>query len=188
VFHKNIPIKILNTHNPTAPGTLITDSIGNEKGSIRGISPMKKISVVTLEGDLASNVAEINTRTYNAMARNGISMFLVSQPDKESTFSFSLTTADADRALGILKSEFEPELQTGDIHDISLVKDMSIIAVVGEKIKDLVGLEARITYVLKRNDINVYAVSNGASETTITIVVSEESVNKALTLVHGACF
>jgi aspartokinase/homoserine dehydrogenase 1 len=188
VFHKNIPIKILNTHNPSAPGTLITDSTGTEKGSIRGISPMKKISVITLEGDLASNVAEINTRTYNAMARNGISMFLVSQPDKESTFSFSLTTADADKALDILNSEFAPELQGGEIRNISLVKDMSIIAVVGEKIKDLVGLEARITYILKRNDIEVFAVSNGASETTITIVVSEEMVNKALQLVHGACF
>ena len=35
VFHKNIPIKILNTFNPTAPGTLISDN-APEKGRREG--------------------------------------------------------------------------------------------------------------------------------------------------------
>ena len=188
VFHKNIPIKILNTHNPSAPGTLITDSSPRGKGGVRGISPMRDTAVITIEGDLTSNVAEINTRTYNAMARNGISIFLVAQPDREASFSFSLTAKEADKALRILESEFAPELQNGDIKRISKTCGLSIIAVVGEGINELNGLEGRISYTLRRNDIEVLAVSNGASETTVAIVVPDAMVNKALALVHDTCF
>lgn len=188
VFHKNIPIRILNTHNPSAPGTIITDSNDASLRGVRGISPMRNTAIVTIEGDLAANVAEVNTRTYNAMARNGISIFLVSQPDRENAFSFSLTSAEAEHAVKVLQSEFEPELQRGDVKDISLEDSLAIIAVVGEGICRVEGLPGRIAYTLRRNDVEVKAVSNGASETTVAVVVPGDDVDRALALVHDACF
>ena len=93
VFHKNIPIKILNTFNPTAPGTLISDNAPG-KGKARGVSSLNSTSMISMSGPLASNVAEINSRAYNAMARNGISVFLVAQPSEEKTFSIAMPQSD----------------------------------------------------------------------------------------------
>lgn len=188
VFHKNIPIKILNTHNPKAPGTLITDNAANLPADVRGVSSIKNTAIINLSGDLTSNIAEINSRTYNAMARNGINISLVGQPSDEAVFSMTVKSSDVNKAVEILKKEFAPELQNGDIKGIEVIKGLSVIAVVRESIKKLKGLGARLINTLNRDNIPVKAISDGPSETTIAIVVEEENTEKALKLIHAACF
>lgn len=188
VFHKNIPIKILNTHNPIAPGTLITDNTNNLDLHVRGVSAVKKSAILTISGHLAENVAEINSRTYNAMARNAITVYLVAQPNNEVAFSLALSESEANRALTILREEFAPEMSTGEIDNISLSSDMAIIAVVRESIKKIHGLGARLVNTLQRDGIKVHAVSDGPSETTIAIVVANDDTDRSLRLIHNACF
>lgn len=188
VFHKNIPIRILNTHNPVAPGTFISDSTPDLPDSVRGVSSVKKTAVISVAGSLAANVAQINSRSYNAMARNGISIFLVAQPERNVTFSIALDEQDAERAMAALREEFAPELQTGEVADISSQTGLSIIAVVRESIKVIKGLGARLVNTLQRDGIEVKALSDGASETTIALVTDADEADKALSLIHTACF
>lgn len=188
VFHKNIPIKILNTFNPSAPGTLITDNCSGLSPDVRGVSSVKKTAIVSVTGNLTANVAEINSRSYNAMARNGISILLVAQPNSEATFSMSLSESDADRAVEVLKEEFAPELQTGAVRGVSLDRSLAILAVVRESIKEIKGLGPRLVNTLQRDGIEVKAVSDGASETTIAIIVPDCDVDRSLRLLHSACF
>lgn len=185
VFHKNIPIKILNTFNPDAPGTFISDGYNGDPRVI-GVSAMSNISMITVHGSLASNVAAINTRAYNALARNGIGVLLVAQPDTETSFSIALTDKEGAAGLKHLVSEFTPDIQSGDVNEIANEESLTIIAVVGESIKKIYGLGARLVNTLQRNGIEVKAISNGASDTTIALVVKSEVAPKALNLVHEA--
>lgn len=186
VFHKNIPIKILNTFNPSAPGTLISDKV-LEKGTVRGVSSLNNTSVVTITGALTANVAEVNSRAYNAMARNGISVFMVSQPDSVETFSIAMPQTDGAKACEQLRLEFSPELQSGELDKIELTDNLSVIAVVGEGIKQRKNLGNEISTALERAGVGVVAVSEGASDTTVAIVVSSEDVKTGLRIVHGVC-
>lgn len=188
VFHKNIPIKILNTHNPSAPGTLITDNNDTLDSCVRGVSSVKKTAMITVTGSLAANVAEINSRSYNAMARNGISIFVVAQPDDERKFSLAMSTTDLERAESALNEEFAPELQNGAISGIETQSDLAIIAAVRESIKELHGLGPRLVNTLLRDGIDVKAISDGASESTIALIVDENESDRALRLIHTACF
>jgi aspartokinase/homoserine dehydrogenase 1 len=188
VFHKNIPIRILNTFNPSAPGTLITDGSENLSSDVRGVSSVKNTCMVSVSGSLTSNVAQINSRSYNAMARNGVSIFLVAQPNTETSFSMALSANDADRAVGILRQEFAPELQSGEVTGVSLEKDLSVIAVVRESIREVRGLGPRLVNTLQRDGIEVKAVSDGASETTIAIITKASDTDRSLRLIHTACF
>ncbi len=188
VFHKNIPIRILNTFNPSAPGTLITDGSENLPSDVRGVSSVKNTCMVSVSGSLTSNVAQINSRSYNAMARNGVSIFLVAQPNTETSFSMALSANDADRAVGILRQEFAPELQSGEVTGVSLEKDLSVIAVVRESIREVRGLGPRLVNTLQRDGIEVKAVSDGASETTIAIITKASDTDRSLRLIHTACF
>ncbi len=187
VFHKNIPIKILNTFNSTAPGTLISDHI-SESARVCGISMVNNMAIISIEGKLTSNVAEINSRAYNVMARHGISVAVVCQPMDNATFMLSLSGADSDKAVSLLQADFMPEISAGTVSEISLRKEQSLIAVVGEGIKQLKGLGARLTNTLERNGIEVRALSDGPSETTIAIAVDTDVAKKALSLVHSSCF
>lgn len=188
VFHRNIPIRILNTHNPSAPGTLITDSSDSLPADVRGVSSVKKTAMVSVTGSLTANVAEINSRSFNAMARNGISILLVAQPASDAAFSIALAEADAGKAMEALRAEFAPELQEGSVREVSLETDLTVLAVVRESIKEIKGLGARLVNTLQRDGVDVKAVSDGASETTIAIIVPDSDAVRSLRLVHSACF
>ena len=187
VFHKNIPINILNTFNPAAPATLISDN-APLKGKPRGVSSLNSTTMISMSGPLASNVAEINSRAYNAMARNGISVFLVAQPSEEKTFSIAMPQSDGEKALEQLKLEFSPEIQSGELLSIEKTDDLSVIAVVGEGIKTAKGLGARIVETLRGADVDVKAISEGASDRTVSVVLESAKVRKGLNVIHSLCF
>lgn len=186
VFHKNIPIKILNTHNPSAPGTLITDNAKNLPNHVRGVSSVRGVSMLTITGKLSSNMPEINSRTYNAMARGGIPVLLVTQGADSGDFSISVMSRYAQKAMEILENEFAPELGSCEVESITRRDEMSVIAVVKEGIKAIEGLGARLCHTLHRNGLQVHGISDGISESTIAIIVSEQDAENALKYVHGA--
>lgn len=183
VFHKNIPIRILNTFNPSAPGTFISERFDG-KPSVRGVSALGNIALITISGSLTANVAEINTRAYNALSRTGIGVLLVGQPENDTDFSIAIPAADLEKALRLFETEFSQELREGEVKELKGERDMTIIAVVGESIKKISGLGPRLVNTLWRNGVEVKSVSDGASETTIAIVVNKEDASKGLALVH----
>ena len=188
VFHKNIPIKIRNTFRPESACTLITDHAPEQSSPVTGISSLKATALLRMTGELCRNVAEINTRCFNALARHGISVFLVGQSKSDSEFSFALGQADADKAIKTLREEFAPELTRGSLTDIAVTEGLSTIAVVGENIIRLEGIDTRILNALIANGINPLASSGSNSKTTVTFVVKAEQTNDAIALIHSIFF
>ena len=188
VFHKNIPIRILNTFNPAAPGTLISDSSCANEYPVKGVTAIRNTCLVRLSGDITENVARINTRAYNALARNGISVFLLAQPGENREFSFAIASADRNSASRVLNEEFAPELIDGSLDSITYIDSLSTIAVVGEGIKRLKGVNGRILNTLKRLGIMPLACSEGNSDTTSSFVVDEKDTVEAIKAIHGLFF
>ena len=189
VYHKNIPIKIKNTFNPSAPGTLISGNAASHEGkAIKGISSINDTCLITLTGFGMVGVIGINSRIFNALARNGISVFLVSQASSEHNTSFAVKNCDADIAVAVLKEEFKAELTTGEISDITPERDLATVAIVGENMKHTPGIAGRLFNTLGRNGINVIACAQGASETNISFVIKLESLRKALNVIHDSFF
>ncbi|MBD5357982.1 MAG: aspartate kinase [Bacteroides sp.] len=188
VFHKNIPIKILNTFNPTAPGTLITDNQLDNKFPIKGVSTLRNTTIFTLTGIDDDRMSEISTRTLNALARHGIKIFLLNHDDSPNEYSFGVAGADADITARQLLSEFAPELSTASISAPIRKDSLSTIAMVGENMKERSRLAGRIWHTLNRDGIIVEAYSAGNSDTTITYVVDADKADRALELIHGLVF
>ncbi len=188
VFHKNIPIRILNTFNPSAPGTLISDSSESLEFPVKGVTAVRNTCLVRLSGNLTENVAQINTRAYNALARNGVSVFLLAQPGENQEFSFAISVSDRQIASRVLNEEFAPELIDGALSRITFEDNLSTIAVVGEGLKHLKGLNGRILNTLLRTGINTLACSEGSSDTTASFVVEEKDTVEAIKAIHGLFF
>ena len=188
VFHKNIPIRILNTFNPEAPGTLISDSSDSKDYPVKGVTAVKNTCLVRMSGNLTENVAQINTRAYNALARNGVSVFLLAQPGENKEFSFAISSADRGMAYRSLNEEFAPELLDGSLENISFEENLSTIAVVGEGIRHMKGLDGRILNTLLRLGIRTLACSEGNSDTTASFVVEEKDTVEAIKAIHGLFF
>ena len=115
VCHKNIPIIIKNTFNPDGVGTVIKQEVSNPQSkAIKGISSINDTSLITVQGLGMVGVIGVNYRIFKALAKNGISVFLVSQASSENSTSIGVRNADADLACEVLNEEFAKEIEMGD--------------------------------------------------------------------------
>lgn len=187
VFHKNIPIRILNTHNSSAPGTLITDTILTEDWPIKGVTPLKNIATVSIISNKESATGDTGKRALNILSKNSIRIFPLSNPDPDVSFSFGIEMTELNQVLNLLNRELAPEIASGEIQSPVKKENLTILAIVGNGIKADPRLPARIINSLRREGIVVEASSEN-SESTLSFYVAEQDANKALTIIHNLLF
>lgn len=188
VYHKNIPIRIKNTFNPEAPGTLITREKIKGGKSIKGISSIDDTCLITVQGLGMVGVIGVNYRIFRTLAKNGISVFMVSQASSENTTSIAVKHADADLAVGVLQNEFALEMSQGEINDVKVEKGLATVAIVGENMKHTPGIAGKLFGTLGRSGISVIACAQGASETNISFIIKAKHLRKALNSIHDSFF
>ena len=190
VYHKNIPIRIRNTFNPEAPGTYISREKAKEEGKaiIKGISSINDTCLITVQGLGMVGVIGVNYRIFKTLAKNGISVFMVSQASSENNTTFAVRNADADLAVQVLNNEFAMERTQGDMNDTVPEKDLATVAIVGENMKRTPGIAGKLFGTLGRAGISVIACAQGASETNISFVIKHKYLRKALNSIHDSFF
>jgi aspartokinase/homoserine dehydrogenase 1 len=189
VFHQNIPVVIKNTFNPEAEGTYISrEKSGEPSKAIKGISSINDTSLITVQGLGMVGVIGVNYRIFRVLAKNGISVFLVSQASSENTTSIGVRNVDSELAVKVLRKEFATEIVQGEINDIFSEDDLATVAIVGDNMKRTPGIAGKLFGTLGRNGINVVACAQGASETNISFVTDRKSLRKALNVIHDSFF
>ena len=186
--HNNIPILIKNTFNPDAQGTIIENEIKEEAKAIKGISSINDTSLITVTGLGMVGVIGVNYRIFKALAKNGISVFMVSQASSENSTSIGVRNQDAELACEVLNEEFAKEIEMGEISPVCAEKNLATIAIVGENMKHTPGIAGKLFGTLGRNGISVIACAQGASETNISFEVEEKSLKKSLNVIHDSFF
>ena len=118
VYEKNIPLYIRNSYNPEFKGTKISGQKSTEGKAIKGISSINDTCLITLQGMGMVGVSGISSRTFQALANQGISVFLISQASSENSTTFAIKNEEAEVAVQALKEEFARELENGEIGSI----------------------------------------------------------------------
>ena len=185
---KNIPIRVKNTFNPSAPGTIIKEKIANDAKPIKGISSINGTSLITVSGLSMVGVIGVNRRIFTALADNGISVFLVSQASSENSTSIGVRNEDAKEAVKVLNHEFASEIANGAMYPMHLESNLATIAIVGENMKHTPGIAGKLFGTLGRSGISVIACAQGGSETNISFVVDSRSLRKSLNVLHDSFF
>ena len=80
------------------------------------------------------------------------------------------------------------KLKTRNELNVIIEKDLSVIAIVGEQMKNTPGISANLFTSLGRNGISVIATAQGSSELNISVVIKKESLHKALNVIHEGFF
>ncbi len=189
VYKKNIPILIKNTFNPDAKGTLIDNQKEPLQGKkIKGISSIKDVSLLTVQGLGMIGVTGIAMRLFKSMAEENINVVLISQASSENSISIIIDSSTADRAVELVQEEFKLEIKLNQINNVTLERDMAVIAIVGENMKHTTGISGKLFNSMGKNGINIYAIAQGASELNISFVVKEKDLKKGLNTAHEAFF
>jgi aspartokinase/homoserine dehydrogenase 1 len=179
-----IPVRILNTFEPDHPGTLITKN-GNGSGqTVKAITAIKGLSMVTVEGTGMIGVPGVAARTFGAVARTGTSVLMISQSSSEQGICFVVPTPEVAGAVAALQEEMAHELERGEIERISPQDDIVIVAVVGAGMRGTPGISARIFGALGKPRINVIAIAQGSSEYNISLVIARGDADDAVRCIH----
>lgn len=187
-FLKKIPIVIRNTFEPEFPGSVIRHNCENSNLAIKGISSINDISIINIEGSGMVGKAGFSGRLFSLLARKQINIILITQSSSEHSITFAIHPTDAARAQHLIEQEFELELLAKKIEAPVFEQGLSVLAIVGENMKQTPGISGKLFHALGRNGINVRAIAQGSSEYNISVVIAREDLNKGLNAVHDAFF
>ena len=185
---KNIPIKVKNTFNPDAEGTIITEKVTGDHKPIKGISSINGTALITVTGLSMVGVIGVNQRIFTTLADNGISVFMVSQASSENSTSIGVKEDDAEDAVRVLNDEFAKEIEMGAMFPMKAETGLATIAIVGENMKQTPGIAGKLFGCLGRSGISIIACAQGASETNISFVVKSQFLRKSLNVIHDSFF
>ena len=188
VCAKAIPIQIKNTFNPDAPGTVVKKTCRPGNTTIKGISSIDDISLITLSGTSMVGVVGVDSRIFASLAREQISAFLVSQSASETGISIGVSRSDATIARKVLTEAFEREIASGAINPVEVRSELAAVAVIGENMKQHAGLAGKLFSTLGRNGISVIALAQGAAESNISFIVERRQLRKSLNVIHDNFF
>ena len=188
VLKKNIPILIKNTFEPEVEGTYISNQEMVNTNPVKGISHIDKITLITLEGPGMIGVSGSSKRLFEVLSHKNINVIFITQASSEHSICIGILNVDAAVAEEAINNAFEAEIIQNKIDPCIVEKNLCIIALVGENMKNHQGLSGRMFSTLGKNNVNIRAIAQGASERNISAVINERDVKKALNTLHENFF
>jgi len=184
VIERGIPLWVKNTFNPEFPGTLIERQAQVVPGTVKAVTAIKGLSMITVEGRGMMGVPGIAARTFGAVASQGASVLMISQASSEQSICFVVPEETTPAVIGAVQREMVAELARGDIDSVTSLEDVVIVTAVGAGMRGTPGVAARLFSALGDNGINVIAIAQGASECSISMVISAADAPAALRRIH----
>ncbi|GIM56102.1 bifunctional aspartokinase/homoserine dehydrogenase 1 [Capnocytophaga canimorsus] len=182
LISKDIPLRILNTFNANDAGTLIHSQTA-EKG-IRSLSVLEGNALIILEGRGLLGQVGVDARIFRALAQRNISVSIISQGSSERGIGFLVANQDAEKAKKALEEEFESDFYTKDVSEVSVVKNVGVISIVGQ---DMATFHKPYNALI-RNQITPLLINNAVTGNNVSVVVYNHQLQKALNVIHGEIF
>ncbi len=182
---RDTPIRILNTFNPTHPGTWIVRAPQNNHRNVKAISAIRGLSLITVEGRGMQGIPGVAAKVFSAVAREEISVLMISQSSSEQNICFIIEAAAADRARAALDKEFELERLRQNIDRIWAQERVVIVAIVGAGMKETAGIAAQVFNALGARHINIISIAQGSSEYNLSVAVDEKDADEAVRAIHA---
>jgi aspartate kinase len=174
---KNIPIRVLNTFNPGAPGTRIVATSGRSREVVKCIASRRGVRVVNVVSTRMLGAHGFIRRLGEVFDRHEIPLDMMAT----SEVSVSLTVDE--------KLSVAPAL--AEIAQFARVEEeagRAIVCIVGHGLRDTPGIAAKVFQALARANVNVLMVSQGASRINLGVVVDGKDAEASVRTLHEEFF
>jgi aspartate kinase len=185
VSEKKIPVRFKNTFRPDQAGTVVKDNPRKDPGSaVRSVAIIKDVAIITLTSASMVGKPGSAARIFDLVAKSGANVLMISQSVSESNISMVVGRGAAHRTVNALELAMLGE--TGMLRQVTLEDDVCAVAVIGDGMREVKGISAKVFGSLAEAGINVRMVTQGSSEQSISFVVKERDGLDAVRTVHKA--
>ena len=185
VIERGIPLRIRNTFNPAHAGTLVVQRVEPNGRAIKAVTSIKGMSVITVEGRGMIGVPGVAARTFGAVASVGANVLMISQASSEQSICFVVPMSVSPAVAAALEAGLRHELERRDVDRIAARDDVVIVTAVGAGMRDTPGVASQVFGALAERRINVLAIAQGSSESSISLVVGTADADEAMRAIHA---
>jgi len=178
-IQRNIPVRILNSYNPSGEGTLILEKIEkDEDGTIKGIACEKNVTLFNVKSAKMLETHGFLAKIFEIFNKHKISVDVISTSEVSVSFSVNNSNLVSDKIDEVIK-ELEQIAA-----EVQIEKDAAVICMVGKGIKDRLDVQAAAFDVLRENQIYTKMISQALSGINITIILNRKDADKAIKALH----
>jgi aspartate kinase len=174
-IEQRIPVRVLNTHNVSSLGTLITEEGDPREEGPRAIALKKGITVVHMTSNKMLGVHGFLARLFAVFESLQISIDLITT----SEVSVSVTL-DESGDLAALREKLAP------VADVTVLDNQCIVAVVGRKLMRDSAVVGRCFEAIRGIPVSMFSL--GASGLNLSIVLDQSHADQAVRAIHRALF
>lgn len=181
VRDKDIPIQIRNTNDPKAQGTIISDNKHLEaKQVVTGIAGKKDFSIITIKKRHMANEVGLIRKALKIFEDFNVSIEHI--PSGIDSFSVVVETANIRPFIHELVAEIKNVLKADEVN---VTHEISLIATVGEKMKNSKGLSGRLFKALGDAGVNIALISQTNDEINIIVGVHNSDYEKTINTIYN---
>jgi len=184
VVERDITLVVRNTFNPEHPGTTIVRQSQAVEGTIKAVTAIRNLSILTVAGRGMLGIPGVAARTFGAVARVSASVLMISQASSEQSICFVVPSVTSAAVTEELQNELRAELERRDIDGILAQDNVVIVTVVGAGMRGTPGVAGQVFGVLGNERINIHAIAQGSSECSISLVVDAQDTDRAIERIH----
>jgi bifunctional aspartokinase / homoserine dehydrogenase 1 len=187
LIEKKIPVWSKNSFAPEKAGTRIVPSMGQSSGA-RAVTSLARVALISLEtASPELSGPHVMARALDALDRANAEVLVFSSSSYRQNFCFLVRSEELEKSRQALESALALELAHDYVRPIQVDERVGLLAVVGEGMQGKPGIAGRIFTAISRENVNIIAIAQGSSESTIAIVVSRDGLEKAVRAVHAEC-
>ena len=175
---RKIPLEIRNFDKPLENENYTRVSEVTDKDQIKGISAVEEATIITITSGSMVDVPGVLAKIFKTMAKNKISVSLVSQSSAEISTSFVVSKELAQLALKALTNS----MYFSEFFDIKS-EEVGIINITGSKILEN-KTKAMIFEALDKKNIGVKALSQSSGDLNLSLVIERDKILDAITIIH----
>jgi aspartate kinase len=172
---KNIPVLVLNSHNPSNEGTRIISVAPHCGSPFKSIAVKKKLSIIDVVASRMLMTHGYLKAIFEIFDKHQCPVDMVST----SEVSVSLTVDSNDKLPAIAAD-------LSQLADVKYEGKKALICLVGEDIRGQSGMAAQVFAAIRH--INVRMISQGASEINMSFMIEEDDADEAVRSLHAAFF
>ncbi|KAF2809993.1 aspartate kinase [Mytilinidion resinicola] len=195
ICNAQIPLRLKNVKHPERPGTIVFPSLGSPATSPKStpgnsspsqyrrtptaVTAKDSITVFNIRSNGRARPQEFLGQIAQRLGRHDYTIDLISS--SQQMLSLAVSSDGSSKSNGNIE---ETVAELSEIGIVTVARHMSIVSVVGHKMKNMVGISGEVFSALASARVNIYLISQGASEINISFVVKAQDALLAMEVVH----
>jgi bifunctional aspartokinase / homoserine dehydrogenase 1 len=183
VIESGIPLRIMNSLDPSDAGTLIVESPKPDRLRLPAIISTTGLSLIAI-GSLDDSWSLPGVaRALQSLSEAGIDVLMFSQSFSEHSLNLIVRRQQQSRCLKVLEAAFDVELQQGR-YSLGAREQVATVSVVGVPGWNERGTVSHAFAALGMQGTRVIAVAQAATETSVSFCIPEDQVADTVRFLH----